>query len=317
MTRTLSILLTISALLLTACGNPWPGESPPPPPPPLNPDSVQELVGGEEPEEQPIVALKRIITDIGRRASHLLISDGYIEGVPVPIKTTCERKTCTFDLGNGNQTTVTTETLLRPSSSGSNAQAGSGGQSGSGAPQPGRNTNALFSAEGITLLETPRPNSSIFYAALNHSAFGIIRMISRDGGRKVIFAGAYGDRLTSRPAVSGLWKGQMTGVTKGGQRDFLQGTAHIQYTSSDTGGDISADFYSVKNLSQNRDYSGNPVFFLNVPVESDGSFLKEGNNKRIDGAFYGKGHAEATGIFETPEMLGAFGTKVYPPKTVE
>ena len=109
----------------------------------------------------------------------------------------------------------------------------------------------------------------------------------------------------------------MTGVTKGGQRDFLQGTALIDYFLSDTGGrgDIRASFSGIKNLSQNKAYSVRDVIFLDVPVEELGSFSKTENDRSIKGAFYGEEHEEITGIFETLEMLGAFGTKSYPPRT--
>ena len=62
MTRTFAIFLATFTLLLTACGDPNPPLPPsePSPPPKLDPDTVQELVNGEEPEETSGQALRRI-----------------------------------------------------------------------------------------------------------------------------------------------------------------------------------------------------------------------------------------------------------------
>ena len=233
MTRTFVIFLATFTLLLTACGDPNP-PLPPSPPPPLDPETVQELVNGEEPIEKYYKSLLRIQNMQGR-ANHLLVSNGYIEtetGADVVMETNCEGDSCDFSFNGEVVSTWDTKNLFRSSSAGSNTQSGSNAQSGSVRPPPSK---SLFSIEDITLIETSIPNNSIFYAALNHSAFGIIRMWNRETGARGVFAGVYGDRWLYPSSVSGIWKGSMSGVTKGGQRDFLHGTALIDYSSSGTG----------------------------------------------------------------------------------
>ena len=44
-------------------------------------------------------------------------------------------------------------------------------------------------------------------------------------------------------------------------------------------------------------------------VERDGIGRKEMTGSMIEGRFYGARHEEAGGIFETPQILGAFGAK--------
>ena len=303
--KTAVSLLTVATILLTACGDPWPGEQPPPPPPPLNPEAVQQLVGADEPSEEPGQALLRIL-QMGSKVDSFLVSNGYLEtGTEddVVITASCERKSCSFHFPGRPDVTFATNDLFPPPSS-----PGSGAQSGSGAGL-GRNTKAILSAEGITLLQSNPSNSSIFYAVLNNSAFGTIRMRNPLTGRKGVFSGVVGDRSENRSYVSGIWKGQTTGVTKVGQRDFLQGTAFIGYTFSDTGGDIWANFAGIKNVSQNKAHSIEDINFINVPVELEGNFSKTETDGYIKGAFYGNGAEEITGIFEKSGMLGAFGTK--------
>ena len=74
-----------------------------------------------------------------------------------------------------------------------------------------------------------------------------------------------------------------------------------------------AIFAGIKNLSQNKDYSGDPIVFQDVSVNSFGYLSKTEEDRSIQGAFYGKEKPEEiSGVFDTPEILGAFGTKPYP-----
>ena len=47
--------------------------------------------------------------------------------------------------------------------------------------------------------------------------------------------------------------------------------------------------------------------FLGGSVAQDGTWRKGGRGHRIHGALYGPGHAEAAGIFESSDIVGAFG----------
>lgn len=62
-----------------------------------------------------------------------------------------------------------------------------------------------------------------------------------------------------------------------------------------------ADF---TNFSSYQDVS-----FWDVPVSSTGEFRGVYGAKMIEGALYGPSYHEAAGIFETSELVGAFGGK--------
>ena len=44
-----------------------------------------------------------------------------------------------------------------------------------------------------------------------------------------------------------------------------------------------------------------------MPLGADGTFEAGLTGNRIQGGFYGPGHAEAAGIFEQSNIVGAFG----------
>ena len=49
------------------------------------------------------------------------------------------------------------------------------------------------------------------------------------------------------------------------------------------------------------------VIFSNLAVGPDGTFARGQSGGRIQGGFYGPDHAEAAGIFEQQDIVGAFG----------
>ena len=51
------------------------------------------------------------------------------------------------------------------------------------------------------------------------------------------------------------------------------------------------------------------VTFSDLAVQPDGTFARGGSGTRSQGGFYGPGHAEAAGIFEQSDIVGAFGAK--------
>ena len=51
------------------------------------------------------------------------------------------------------------------------------------------------------------------------------------------------------------------------------------------------------------------VLFGNVEIDPEGTFEAGLAGNRIQGGFYGPGHAEAAGIFEQSNIVGACGAK--------
>lgn len=132
-------------------------------------------------------------------------------------------------------------------------------------------------------------------------------------GRSVRGSLAYGDRTGSAPSVSGTWRGMMTAVDK--RYDLLMlGDAELRYSVSQSGGSLEAEFGAdtpiLSATKRHGEYHILPsIVFSNVQVRSDGTFNGGRQGNSIQGAFYGNAHAEATGVFESSVLLGAFGTK--------
>lgn len=120
---------------------------------------------------------------------------------------------------------------------------------------------------------------------------------------------AGGDLTGTRPASTATWTGLMVGTPATGSRrnNLLQGDAALTY---DFSGSLDASFTNIKDITRNRDHSVQTIRFENVPVSTRGTFFHaRSDNSRIEGAFFGPGHAEATGVFEKSNIVGAFGAK--------
>ena len=165
---------------------------------------------------------------------------------------------------------------------------------------------------GITLEYINRSDWLSLASALDHSTFNshIYRDVLDGVSYSQRLGSVYGDSTGSPPSFSGTWRGLMTSAITGND-DLLQGEVLLRYSSSELGESISVTFDNIKNVSKNRDYrTRSNVVFGSVPVKNDGTFLHVSpNGNKIQGAFYGGKHEEASGVFEYAEMLGAFGTK--------
>ena len=273
------------AMLLASCGGGGGTSSPSPSQP-----STQRLVGGSPPVETGAEQNRRA-QELLPRSDSLVMTAGYIDYDDAGIRdeelvTRCSGTTCLItSLSDGRTLTVDTSAASFV---------------------PG---TALLTRNGITIGLLTQDNGEIIGSTLHNSAFASEN--DRTGGDvSVKGSSAYGDSTGSAPSVSGIWRGMMTAVTKEND-DLLLGDAVLRYSVSATGGSLSAEFSNLVNYSRNRAYARRPnVVFSNVPVRSDGTFYRSSNSySKIQGAFYGDDHAEATGIFEYLEMLGAFGTK--------
>ena len=141
---------------------------------------------------------------------------------------------------------------------------------------------------------------------LKHNAFIVEResLVGTDNVAQSvdIFAFSIGRESGSNPVSgSATWVGTMAGMD----------TADVQILHGDT--ELTADFASSNvDVAFTRIYDEESqrradIVWTDVPMTSDG-FASRAQG-RIEGKFYGPNHAEAGGIFERGNTVGAFGTK--------
>jgi len=74
-------------------------------------------------------------------------------------------------------------------------------------------------------------------------------------------------------------------------------------------GALDAAFTGIVNVDRNAAHTTTAVTFADIPVGPEGTFEAGEVGDRIQGGFYGPGHAETAGIFEQSNIVGAFGAK--------
>ena len=85
------------------------------------------------------------------------------------------------------------------------------------------------------------------------------------------------------------------------------GTAALKYDMA--AGRLDAAFSGIRNIDRGMAHGVETVTFSDLAVQPDGTFARGGSGTRSQGGFYGPGHAEAAGIFEQSDIVGAFGAK--------
>ena len=184
-------------------------------------------------------------------------------------------------------------------------------------------TEAIGTRHGITLTLGEGRDLEGFGAWMQHSAFAVQSERSMVEG--ITFDGSYGlagGDLTGRGlgAESATWRGLMVGTpaTGNGRGDRLVGNARLEYEffiegdfvgSHATIPSLYAEFSNIQNLDTRRAHSTRIVRFVGIPISSRGTFEAGLTGNRIQGGFYGPDQAEAAGIFEQSNIVGAFGAK--------
>ncbi|MDE0034997.1 MAG: hypothetical protein OXU75_17975 [Deltaproteobacteria bacterium] len=173
----------------------------------------------------------------------------------------------------------------------------------------------IGSAHGITLMSKSGRHMDMDFTTLGawmeHSAFGLnsVRGAGEEGEWDTLYAGVLGD-LTDRPLTgSATWLGTMVGtpIAGDGRGDRLVGTAALNYDMN--AGGLDAGFSGIRNIDRGTAHGVEAVIFSDLEVGPDGTFARGQSGARIQGGFYGPGHAEAAGIFEQSDIVGAFGAK--------
>ena len=118
------------------------------------------------------------------------------------------------------------------------------------------------------------------------------------------------------PPLTGTatWLGLMVGtrVAGGARGERLVGDAALTCDilsggDGGTGPSLDVAFDGITNVDRGTARTVGTVLFENVSVVRDGTFARGQSGARIQGGFFGPGHAEAAGIFEQSGIVGAFG----------
>ena len=177
-------------------------------------------------------------------------------------------------------------------------------------------TQALGTRYGITPMWTTARHMgadvSSLGAWMDHSAFAAqTEQVTVEGTTISVWYGQAGGDLTgSRPSGSATWLGIMTGTPVAGsdKGDRLMGTAALNLDLSH-GHALDIAFSGIKNLDRERAHITETVMFTDVPIGGRGTFEVGLAGNRIQGGFYGPDHAEAAGVFEQFNIVGAFGAQ--------
>ena len=178
---------------------------------------------------------------------------------------------------------------------------------------------AIGSKHGITLLWETSTHTGADLASLGawleHSSFSILNesQTSEEGTIDVWYGTTVGDLTETSPTGSATWLGIMVGtpVTGDARGERLVGDAALTYDfppeGDGSGPSLDVAFGGIKNIDRGTAHTVETVLFGSVEVDAEGTFGAGFVGSRIQGAFYGPNHAEAAGIFEQQDIVGAFG----------
>ncbi len=266
---------------------------------------IVALTGAKEPQEAAWDQRKRTPA-MRARFNSLFVSSVYGEGFPpgdedpVMWQSSCSGWNCT--ISNANTDVSRTFAI-------------------DGRYPPPDGDDPVLTKHGITTMYSSKVVRGYEYRSyggwLNHSAFtvGTGRFSeSFDDQDFILFSTfrrglAAGNLTGSMPNARITWRGLMVGTPQTGtdKNHFLQGDAMLTFDPD--GGTIDAVFEDIKNLERKTDYSIPTIRFDDVSATSTGIFSSGVSGQRLQGGFYGPGHAEAAGVFESSGIVGAFGAR--------
>ena len=289
------VLAAAAILSLAACGGGGDSNSRPA----LTPDDIRDLAGLSAPVETAATQQARQ-QDISARADSLVVSTVHME-LALPDETLtirqvaeCSGAECQLlDPITGETETAGLDTVV--------VELG--------------DAEPIGSAHGITLVSKSGQQSgadaSSLGAWMEHGAFMLngLRTVDEDSQSNTLQTRALGDLADLPLTGSASWLGIMVGTPIAGddRGDRLVGTAALNYDM--TAGVLDAGFSGIKNIDRGTAHSVEAVIFSDLEVGADGTFSRGQSGVRIQGGFYGPGHAEAGGIFEQSDIVGAFGVK--------
>lgn len=295
--RLLRLNVVPLAMLLAACGGGGAGGGAAGPAPALDAAAARTLTDASAPAETPVAQDARA-PSILARVDSLVISTAFVEtsSARVPsfqFQASCSGTRCDLsEPSTGVSETITLQDLEL---------------------LMGRKS-AVLTKYGITMIRAGEADIDSYYSWMDHAAFAVqTERDSVNGVRLDILYGiAGGDLAGTRPGVlRGTWRGLMVGAPRSGtfRGNTLQGDAVLTYTGAAAGGTLDAAFTNIRDLDRGASYSTVSARFDDVPVSADGTYLAGAAGNRIQGGFYGPRHAEAAGVFEQADIVGAFGAK--------
>lgn len=281
----------LAMLVLAGCGGGGGGGAPA-----LDPSRAQNLTDARPPAETTVDRGARSAGLISR-ADSLIYSTIFYETtdpeVPRSVfRTNCVRTTCRFtDPQSGATSTLRLQDLQIISAS----------------------STAILTKNGVTAVYSSTTDREGYGAWMDHSVFGVTsaRGTIEDTNGIMRWGIAAGDLTLARPGVSATWRGLMVGTPTDStlRENVLQGDATLTWTLDGVGGALDAAFTNIEDLRRNAAHSTATVRFDDVPVALNGTYAVGLTGNRIQGGFYGPGHAEAAGVFEQRGIVGAFGAK--------
>jgi len=293
--RLKAVLAGVCAILLASCGGGGGSEAGPD----ISSADIRSLTGAGVPVETPAAQRARS-SGIVSRADSLIVSTIYGE--------TSHSALPTFRLGS--QCTGTQCTISEPRIGYSETIRLSDFEVSTGS------TTAVGTKHGVTLMSWTEQDMGASYttfgAWMSHSGFAVEYAQATEQEIRIgLRSGVAGGNLTGTQVTgSATWLGVMVGTpaTGSGRGDRLQGDAALNYDVS-AGGGIDVAFSSIKNIDRGIAHSTPTVLFVDIPITSRGTFEAGFVGNRIQGGFYGPGHAEAAGVFEQSNIVGAFGAR--------
>jgi len=268
-------------------------------------DEIRELTGLSAPVETPEAAQERSL-DSFPRADSLILSTmhGETGNAEVPafrLLTQCSGAQCTLtDPLSGAVDPI--ELLDTPIRHGA--------------------ASAIGSTYGITLVQESSVHTGADLASLGawleHSTFAIQneRQAGEEGTVDLLYGIAVGDLTGTLPGPipgTATWSGIMVGTPIDGDArgERLVGDAALTYDFAPWVGSpepsLRVAFGGIKNIDRVTAHTVETLLFENLAVKPDGTFARGQSGARIQGGFYGSGHAEAAGVFEQSGIIGAFG----------
>ena len=181
---------------------------------------------------------------------------------------------------------------------------------------------AIGVKHGITLIKEASTHTGAGLASLGawleNSSFAVLSesQTGEDGTVDILYGIALGDLAGALPGtIPGIatWLGLMVGAPVAGEArgERLVGDAVLTYDFASSVGapwpSVDVAFGGVTNIDRGAAHTVDTVLFENVAVAPDGTFARGQTGARIQGGFFGPGHAEAAGIFEQSGIVGAFG----------
>ena len=168
---------------------------------------------------------------------------------------------------------------------------------------------------GTRVVDSETLEFESFAGWLDGNIFGVTQItIGASGSEQYRFisygAGSYDADTAINPTATGTettsatWEGATVATIKA-SRDFIFGDATITVNFTDTNVDL--EFDNWHDLDNQELSTMEPIIYEGAGLGQGRFSLRRNNITEVFGRFYGTGHTEVGGWFNTPTVTGAFG----------